>query len=242
MWLDVLDHVCNRFNWNCLTYCLMSDRYHLIIKTNDPNLSAGMRQLNGIYTQNFNRKYNIGGHVFQGRYKSILVQENKYLLPLINYICSLPLKAGFVKHPNQFKWCSCKYLYGKESLPKWMETDWYKSNFSDIDEFDKFISKEDSEDILNKVRKQIYLGDDEFILSLQIEHKKQLNLNEIPKTQITKPVSSVLEDFKNSGETENSAVAKTYLTGHYTLKEIGDFLGIHYSSVSKIVKEYEASL
>ena len=240
IWLNVFDNVCNRFNWECLSYCLMSDRYHLIVRTPEANLSKGMRQLNGNYTQNYNRKHNVGGHVFQGRYKSVLVQESEYLLPLIKYITLLPQRAGFVNHPSQFKWCSSKYLYAKEDIPNWMELSWFEEEFSsDISSFDEFLDIPEESEILNKVTKQIYLGDDNFILSIQKKLTNEKLSEEIPNTQLTKPISFVFESYMKSSKDKNEALAKTYLTGDYTLKEIGDYMGMHYSSVSKIVKEYE---
>ena len=75
-WLNVLAQVCERFNWSVQAYCMMDNHYHLLVQTPDANLSAGMRQLNGVYTQLANRTHGRVGHVFQGRYKAILVDED----------------------------------------------------------------------------------------------------------------------------------------------------------------------
>ena len=81
-WLDILSRVCERYNWRVNAYCLMDNHYHIVLETADGNLSKGMRQLNGIYTQYFNRQHNRVGHVYQGRYKAILVEKDSYLLEL----------------------------------------------------------------------------------------------------------------------------------------------------------------
>ncbi len=78
--LSLLDQVCDTYNWVCHGYCLMNNHYHQLIETPDANLSKGMRQLNGVYTQTFNRHHERVGHVFQGRYKAILVEKDSYLL------------------------------------------------------------------------------------------------------------------------------------------------------------------
>ena len=78
--LKVLSSVIERFNWLCHAYCLMSNHYHLVIETPEGNLSRGMRQLNGVYTQIFNQKHKRVGHLLQGRYKAILVEKESYLL------------------------------------------------------------------------------------------------------------------------------------------------------------------
>ena len=79
-WLEVLGEVCQRFNWVCHAWCQMTNHYHLLIETPEANLARGMRQLNGVYTQRFNRVHGRVGHVFQGRYKAILVERDSYLL------------------------------------------------------------------------------------------------------------------------------------------------------------------
>ena len=73
--LDVLEGVVSRYHWRCHAYCLMDNHYHLLVETADANLSLGMRQLNGVYTQRFNRRHERFGHLFQGRFKGILVQK-----------------------------------------------------------------------------------------------------------------------------------------------------------------------
>ena len=77
-WLATLGSVCSRFNWRCHAYCLMDNHYHIVIETAEANLSKGMRQLNGVYTQYFNRRHDRAGHVFQGRYQGILVEKDSY--------------------------------------------------------------------------------------------------------------------------------------------------------------------
>ena len=88
--LSILEQVCNRFNWLVHAYCLMDNHYHLLVETPDSNLGKGMRQLNGVYTQTSNRTHGKVGHVFQGRYKAILVEKETYLLELARYIVLNP--------------------------------------------------------------------------------------------------------------------------------------------------------
>ncbi len=85
--LEILQNVITDFNWTCHAYCLMTNHYHLVIETPDANLSKGMRQLNGVYTQASNRRHQRSGHLFQGRYKAILVDADAYLLELSRYGC-----------------------------------------------------------------------------------------------------------------------------------------------------------
>lgn len=96
VWLEILRQVCERFNWTIHAYCQMGNHYHLLVETPDGNLAKGMRQLNGVYTQRFNQIHNRVGHVFQGRYKAILVQKESYLLELSRYVVLNPVRARMV--------------------------------------------------------------------------------------------------------------------------------------------------
>jgi len=92
--LSILTLVVERFHWICHSYCLMDNHYHLLLETPIPNLSAGMRQLNGIYTQAFNRNQRRVGHLFQGRFKAIIIEKQAHLLELSRYIVLNPIHAG----------------------------------------------------------------------------------------------------------------------------------------------------
>ena len=130
MFLGVLDAVCQRFNWLLHSYCLMSNHYHLLVETPDSNLSKGMRQLNGVYTQRFNQAHGRVGHVFQGRYKAILVQKDAYLLELSRYIDLNPVRARMVRNAKDWQWSSFLAMAGYIDAPKWLYTDWILAAFS----------------------------------------------------------------------------------------------------------------
>jgi putative transposase len=105
-WLDVFGQVCKRFNWVCHAWCQMTNHYHILIETPETNLAHGMRQLNGVYTQGFNRTHERVGHVFQGRYRAILVERDSYLLELARYVVLNPLRAGMVRRLEDCPWSS----------------------------------------------------------------------------------------------------------------------------------------
>ena len=95
-WLDIFGEVCRRYHWVCHAYCLMTNHYHIVVETVEGNLSKGMRHLNGVYTQWFNRTHGRIGHVFQGCYKGILVEKDSYLLELARYVVLNPVRARMV--------------------------------------------------------------------------------------------------------------------------------------------------
>jgi putative transposase len=122
-WLAVLGIVCARFNWVIHAFCQMTNHYHLLVETVDGNLSGGMRQLNGLYTQRFNRRHGLAGHLFQGRYKAILVQKEAYLLELTRYVVLNPLRANMVESLEDWRWSSYPFITGQEvPLRGWMRT------------------------------------------------------------------------------------------------------------------------
>jgi REP element-mobilizing transposase RayT len=128
-WLDVFGQVCARFNWVCHAWCQMTNHYHLLIETPEANLSQGMRQLNGVYTQRFNRAHERVGHVFQGRYKAILVERDSYLLELARYVVLNPLRAGMVRRLENWPWSSYLATCGQVASPEWLQTDWILAQF-----------------------------------------------------------------------------------------------------------------
>jgi REP element-mobilizing transposase RayT len=104
--LEVLARTLERFRWSCLAYCLMTNHYHLLVRTLGRNLSRGMRDLNGIYAQAFNRRYGRDGHLFQGRYRAVLVESDEHLLSAVAYIVRNPVRAGMCSSPAEWRWSS----------------------------------------------------------------------------------------------------------------------------------------
>jgi hypothetical protein len=107
----------------------MTNHYHLVVETPEANLSKGMRQLNGVYTQQFNRRHKRVGHVFQGRYKAIIVDKDSYLLELSRYVVLNPVRAKMVKNVKSWPWSSYRAMVGIATAPDWLETDFILSQF-----------------------------------------------------------------------------------------------------------------
>jgi REP element-mobilizing transposase RayT len=120
--LDVLALGLERFDAAALAYCLMGNHYHFVLQTRQANLSRLMRHVNGVYTQRFNRRHDKVGHLFQGRFKAILVDSDAYLLTLCRYVELNPVRAGWADAPAAWAWSSCRAHVGAAPVPPWLDT------------------------------------------------------------------------------------------------------------------------
>ena len=247
MYLNVLSEVCDRFNWVCHAYCLMSNHYHLLIETPDANLSKGMRYLNGVYTQRFNRSKGRVGHVYQGRYKAILVEKQSYLVELARYIVLNPVRAEMVRFAIDWSWSSYRATVGQVEAPAWLNVDWLLASFSlkkkdAIKLYKQFIVDGNTQSSPWKsLRNQVYLGNDKFVEDMMLLVDGNKELSEIPSSQRrVKP--DLIKNYEMKYSDRNLAIVKAYESGGYTLKEIGKYFGLHYSTISGIVKDHKSNV
>lgn len=242
-WLDTLAQVCERFNWVCHAYCQMTNHYHLVVETPDANLSKGMRQLNGVYTQFFNRRHQRVGHVFQGRFKAILVEKDHYLLELARYVVLNPLRARMVRHLDNWKWSSYLATCGKVPKPDWLQCDFVLSQFAGqrsraIAKYVEFVHEgKGLPSVWDQLRGQVYLGSETFVEKMQTIVDRQPSLTEVPRAQ-RRALTRALADFAQTHE-RNEAIALAYLSGQHTMAAIAEHFGVHYTTVSRLVKAHE---
>jgi len=242
--LDLLGAVCRRFNWTVHSYCLMTNHYHLLVETPDANLSQGMRQLNGVYTQSFNRRHSRVGHVFQGRFKGILVQKSAYLLELSRYVVLNPVRAGMVEDAGDWPWSSYGAVIGNTDAPPWLDTDWLLGQFGTlrrtaVKEYVDFVRAGVGQaSPWEQLRYQVFLGDESFVERFH-DTKRPDQVREVPKGQ-RRALAKSLDEYRSSCSNRDEAMASAYGSGAYSMKEIGDFFGVHYMTVSRAVRRFEA--
>lgn len=242
IFLDVLGQVCERFNWQCHAYCLMSNHYHLLLETPDANLSAGMRQLNGVYTQTFNRNHTRVGHVFQGRYKAILVEKERYLLELSRYIVLNPVRAHMVGSAADWPWSSYRAMVAEQQAPAWLTTRWILSQFADVAreamvKYQQFVADGlDQPSPWTSLKSQIYLGSENFVQNLQKNLDSSGDLRQIPLAQRRPPAATVAHYLEQAGDRDR-AICLAYASGGYSMQALADYFGLHYSRVSRIVNK-----
>jgi len=121
--IEVLWETINLWGFKVSAYCLMSNHYHLLLQTPDGNLSRGMRHLNGVYTQRFNRRHKTEGQLFRGRYKAVLVDSDSYLLEVMRYIHGNPLNAGIVETLGDYRWSSHQGYLSRAEKWSWLYKD-----------------------------------------------------------------------------------------------------------------------
>ena len=245
VFLDILGKVCSRYNWICHAYCQMGNHYHLLIETPDGDLSIGMRQLNGVYTQYINRTHQRVGHLFQGRFKGILVQKESYLLELARYIVLNPVRAGMVGEPCNWPWSSYRPTVGTAAKPPWLMTDWLLSAF-DSDRgractgYARFVAGGMVKPSpWAGLKNQIYLGTEGFVEEMQRRIGDNQSLQEVPLKQ-RRPVALPLGDYAANQPDRDRAMAKAYQSGDYSMREIGFFFGVGRMTVSRAVKKHES--
>lgn len=238
--LKQLGDVCDKHNWRCYAYCLMTNHYHMVVETGDASLSKGMRALNGVYTQCFNRHHHRVGHVFQGRYKAILVDKEAYFLEAIRYVLLNPVRACMVKAAGQYRWSSYRAMIGKAPVPVWLGRDQVLSQFDKREaaaqhKFIQFIREGANQPPLwENLRHQIYLGDERFVEKLRKRLPEVKHLSEVPRLQRrkAKPLAFYAKHYP-----AREAMCRAYETGEYTLKAIADQFGVHYSTVSRALND-----
>lgn len=242
LFLEILNDVCDSYRCLVHSYCLMNNHYHLLLETPDANLSKIMRQLNGVFTQSMNRKHRHVGHLFQGRYKAILVDKDPYLIELSRYIVLNPVRAKIVDSPDEWLWSSWHNMVGRKPSPNWLATDALLNYFSHnraqaISAYIDFVGDGINKRIWDDLQHQIFLGDDDFV------EKHQLNvellegdLSEIPLQQRAMKILT-LDEYQSKYPDQHQAIYSAYKSGHYTQKKIGEYFGLHYSRISQIISK-----
>lgn len=230
-----LCRVCERFQWRLWAYCLMGNHYHLLIETLEPTLSRGMREVNGVYTQAFNRHHGRVGHLLQGRYKAVLVDRDNYLLELSRYIVLNPVRAHMCDTPAKWPWSSYQAVLGKVTAPEALAVNETLALFS-TDRgaarraYARFVA-EGIGQVLPEATQQLYLGDDDFVA--RMAERVATPSTEVPRQQ---RIRKTLAQYASEAPNRDAAIAAAYASGVYKLKTIGEHFGLHYATISRIAR------
>jgi REP element-mobilizing transposase RayT len=248
--LDTFSQGLARFDAACLAYCLMGNHYHLVVRTNQPNLSRFMRHVNGVYTQRFNRRHCKVGHVFQGRFNAILVDRDAYLLEVCRYVDLNPVRAGLVQRPEDWPWSSYRAHAGVAPVPTWLATDELHRHVApearQCDrprKYSEFVARGCGMNLWDAaLRGQIFLGDLRFVRRMQADRAATLSdgatSREVPRAQRCASVKPLVEYLAHK-QGRDAGIAAAFLQGGYTQSAIAAALGLSASSVSRLIARAE---
>jgi REP-associated tyrosine transposase len=208
-----------------------------------------MRQVNSVYTQLFNKRHGRTGHLFQGRYKAILIQKDSHLLEVCRYVVLNPVRAKMVERPEDHAWSSYLATAGKARSHTCLTTDWVLRQFSGKrsraeQEYRKFVQWGiGQKTIWTEVRGQALLGEDGFMDKMVDHLKKHKDIPEIPRSQryANRPALTVLfpEGIVDDPRKLLKRLAEAVERHGYRQSEIARQVGVHYSTISRWLREYE---
>lgn len=242
-------------------YCLMENHYHLLLETPRENLSQIMHHINGAYTTYYNVKTSRSGHLFQGRYRSILVEKDAYCLELSRYIHLNPVRAGMVKNVEDYPWSSYLSYIGKSEARQWMETGFVLASFGEdastarerYREFVKEGEKKNVENPLEQVHASTILGRESFCAFVQKkieENMREADTRNVPalKAFETRPsldkiaqiVADVCRDHPRQIKKMSLWISQDI--GGYSLSEIGRRYGMRENAVSQSNRRYQREI
>jgi len=249
--LSVLSEVAERCRWLVYAYCLMPNHYHLLLEITDKNLSSGMRMLNGIYSQRFNKNHMRVGHLLQGRFKSIIVDKESYQLELCRYIVLNPVRAGIASTPEDWKWSSYRPMLGLAPRPGFLRIEPILALFSDSliqarRLYARFVMGGiGKEPPWENLQGGAYLGDDGFVrqvgdlLGRKRWHKEFVK----PERFSDRPKLDVLLPHETPRPIDAKTIEAVCLardTYAYSMKDIADFLCVHSSTLTKAIRRFRA--
>jgi REP element-mobilizing transposase RayT/DNA-directed RNA polymerase specialized sigma24 family protein len=249
--LDVVAQALSRFDAEILAYCLMGNHYHFVLHTRRANLSLLMRHINGVYTQAFNRQHNEVGHLFQGRFKAILVDRDAYLLEVCRYVELNPVRARMVKKPQAWAWSSYRAHGGLEDSPAWLDTDGlhgYLLGRAPVSASDRRRAASryarlvaEARDVRlwdEALRQQIYLGDEAFVERMQkLADPQRTAAREIPKAQ--RRTMRSLAQWLSTCDSREEALFRAHTESALTMSAIAKEIGLSVSRVSRLIARAE---
>jgi len=245
LFLRILAQVTERFHWICHAYCLMNNHYHLVIETPDGNLSKGMRQLNGVYTQAYNRRHHRVGHLFQGRFKAILVQKESHYLEVCRYVVLNAVRAKTVKHPREWPWSSYRATCGVGPVVGCLTVVELLSHFGTRrgpaqEKYRQYVGEGIAgTTIWENLEAQSLLGMEGFADALRGHVSGKETLREIPKGQRLIGRASLKKLFDKARKEKairDRLIVQAVKQHGYSQMEVARHLKLHYSTVSRLIK------
>ncbi len=259
--MQILGQALERFDAYALAYCLMGNHYHLVMCTRQANLSRLMRHINGVYTQAFNRRHQLSGHLFQGRFKAILVDTDSYLLEVCRYVDLNPVRAQMAESPDAYAWSSYTALAGLANAPTWLQAAQLHEQIApgqspqrQCETYTEFVAQGKGVPLWDqRLKQQIYLGDSAFIERMQklggidapaINDRSGQRKAQVNKVQASAPpLESSIERFVGTGDESkaqrNQNIVDAFYKGGHTQTAIAAAFKLSSSTVSRVIQGHE---
>jgi REP element-mobilizing transposase RayT len=245
--LGILESAADRYHLLCHAYCLMDDRYFLLLETPEGSLSRAMRQLNGVYGQYVCRQRGRPGPVLDGRFRSQLVEKDAWLLELARYVVLVPARAGLVTDPAKWHWSSYRATAGEAPVPGFLAAGWLLSLVGGDTvaearrKYRSFIRKglEEGTGTPAGLGRAPILGTAAFAESLRPFLHDSARAIAVRKRRAVRPPLENLLHESLPRDVRNARILEAYRRHGYTMQAIADRLRLHYSTVSRIVTAAE---
>jgi putative transposase len=240
-----------RYDAAVMAYCLMGNHYHFVLQTRRANLARVMRHINGKFSQAFNRRHGLVGHLFQSRYNSILVDRDAYLMALCRYVELNPVRAGLVAAPSDWVWSSYAAHVGSDATSTWLDTEALHGHLlgrpvrSPQDRqhartlYEQLVSEgRDDHFWQRSLREKIYLGEDEFIARARarIEPSKT---NGIGMSAKGRRQPRTTAQSLAACATREEAAWRMHVEGGIRMSDIAQAMELSASRVSRLISRFE---
>jgi REP element-mobilizing transposase RayT len=223
-----------RFGWSVTAWVLMTNHFHLVLQTPEPNLSKRMQWLNSAYANWFNRVHGRCGHLFQGRFKALLIDREAYFADVLRYVALNPVRAKMCERPEQYPWSSYRATAGLEPAPDWLDVASVHGLFGPDEASaqsayrDFVLAKIGCEDRLwDKLTNQLYLGSEEWCKTMRKQVESKVRSTDHPRTQrpVARPKMHMIVSAVAKAAGETAETIRT--TQGHILRSLVAWLGWH---------------
>ena len=242
LFLKILEGCCEHLKAFVHSYSLVPNEVQFLLETKAANLSQLMKRLLGIYSLRFNRKYHRSGHLFQGRYKAIVIEKENYILELSRFIHLAPVREGLARLPEEYLWSSMQYFL-RDEAPPFLDKKAILSHFETSEKYREFVMTRHGvqEDILEKAKGGVLLGSEEFAGRFREEISKKPLKDTSRLDEIFQVPFDLLKE-KLANEPHEIQIHGFWHWGKMKQKEIGEHFSKSPSAISHALKRFEKQL